>query len=91
MPSNPLTALTGGLFEQIRLAGVGAFAKAQREGARLFTALIEEGQAIEARFKGKPAISKKPRTAPEDVAKLEQILEDSGSPYSAADEYAHST
>ncbi len=32
---------------QIWLAGLGAFSKAQSEGGKLFSALIEEGQAIE--------------------------------------------
>ncbi|NJN48171.1 MAG: phasin family protein [Candidatus Competibacteraceae bacterium] len=76
-PNNPLNVLTGGLFEQIRLAGLGAIATVQRESTRVLTALIEEGQSIEARFKDKPAIAPiKPQTTPQDVAKLEQIFED---------------
>jgi poly(hydroxyalkanoate) granule-associated protein len=34
---------------QIWLAGLGAFAKAQREGTRVFDALVEEGTAIQER------------------------------------------
>lgn len=42
----------GGLLEsaqQIWLAGLGAFAKAQQEGTRLFEALVREGMALEQR------------------------------------------
>ena len=33
--------------EQIWLAGLGAFAKAQEEGTKVFDALIREGEAIQ--------------------------------------------
>lgn len=72
-------ALAGSLFEQIRLAGLGAVTKAQEEGSRLFHSLIEEGATIEARIIGKPAepqTKPKPQVSPEDVAKLEEIFED---------------
>jgi len=76
-PNNSSTALTGGLFEQIRLAGLGAIATVQRESTRALAALIEEGQSFEARFKDKPATPPaKPQTTPQDTAKLEQIFED---------------
>lgn len=35
--------------QQIWLAGLGAFAKAQQEGGKLFEALVKEGSALEAR------------------------------------------
>lgn len=35
---------------QIWLAGLGAFAKAQNEGARLFDALVKEGEAVRAQM-----------------------------------------
>lgn len=35
--------------QQIWLAGLGAFAKAQQEGTRLFEALVREGMALEQR------------------------------------------
>ncbi|WP_422901851.1 phasin family protein [Propionivibrio sp.] len=56
-----LKALAGGLTEnqlaltvkdsaqQIWLAGLGAFAKAQEEGGKVFDALVREGEAIQAR------------------------------------------
>ncbi|MEE4378020.1 MAG: phasin family protein [Candidatus Competibacteraceae bacterium] len=76
-PNNPVTELAGGLFEQIRLAGLGALATVQRESTRVLTALIEEGQSIEARFKNKSAMPPvKPQASAQDVAKLEQIFED---------------
>lgn len=36
---------------QIWLAGLGAFAKAQEEGGKVFDALVKEGEAIQARTK----------------------------------------
>ncbi|MBP7202568.1 MAG: phasin family protein [Propionivibrio sp.] len=56
-----LKALAGGLTEnqlamtvkdsaqQIWLAGLGAFAKAQEEGGKVFEALVKEGETIQAR------------------------------------------
>lgn len=38
--------------QQIWLAGLGAFAKAQGEGSKLFDALVEEGAALDARTRG---------------------------------------
>lgn len=35
--------------QQIWLAGLGAFAKAQQEGGKLFESLVKEGSALEAR------------------------------------------
>ena len=35
--------------QQIWLAGLGAFAKAQQEGSKLFEALVKEGSSLEAR------------------------------------------
>jgi len=35
--------------QQIWLAGLGAFAKAQHEGSKLFEALVKEGSALEAK------------------------------------------
>lgn len=52
--SRPATA--GGLgktvadsAQQIWLAGLGAFAKAQKEGGKLFESLVKEGMAVDAR------------------------------------------
>jgi poly(hydroxyalkanoate) granule-associated protein len=63
---------------QIWLAGLGAFAKAQAEGGKVFEALVEEGEAIQNRAK---------KTADEKITevrskatgtwdKLEQVFED---------------
>lgn len=38
--------------QQIWLAGLGAFAKAQGEGSKLFDALVEEGAALDAKTRG---------------------------------------
>jgi len=35
--------------QQIWLAGLGAFSKAQEEGARVFNALVKEGKGLESR------------------------------------------
>lgn len=63
---------------QIWLAGLGAFAKAQAEGSKLFESLVKEGEAVQARAA---------KTAGEQMAqmtkgaagawdKLEQVFED---------------
>ena len=36
---------------QIWLAGLGAFAKAQQEGAKMFEALVEEGEKVQEKTK----------------------------------------
>ncbi|MDW8479494.1 MAG: phasin family protein [Xanthomonadales bacterium] len=48
--ANNESGKSGGLLEsaqQIWLAGLGAFAKAQQEGTRLFEMLVREGMALE--------------------------------------------
>lgn len=48
--AKPATETASSIMEsaqQIWLAGLGAFAKAQSEGAKLFDALVREGQALE--------------------------------------------
>ena len=49
---NQLTAKVKESANQIWLAGLGAFAKAQQEGAKMFEALIAEGERFQERTKG---------------------------------------
>ncbi|MFZ1640757.1 MAG: phasin family protein [Candidatus Contendobacter sp.] len=48
---NPLTHNVRDFARQIWLAGLGAFAKTQDEGGKLFETLVQEGQAVDARMK----------------------------------------
>jgi len=48
---NPLTHNVRDLARQIWLAGLGAFARAQDEGSKLFETLAQEGQAVDVRMK----------------------------------------
>lgn len=75
--------------QQIWLAGLGAFAKAQAEGSKVFDALVQEGQTIHARTRkvaeskvgemtttlGKMA-TKATNQATGSWDKLEQVFED---------------
>jgi poly(hydroxyalkanoate) granule-associated protein len=44
-----ITQLVMNSAQQIWLAGLGAFAKAQAEGTKLFESLVKEGEAVQAR------------------------------------------
>ncbi len=44
---NPVTDNVIEYARQVWLAGLGAFAKAEREGGKLFEALVERGEAVE--------------------------------------------
>lgn len=48
---NQLTGDVRDFARQIWLAGLGAFARAQEEGGKVFDALVEEGQAVDAQMK----------------------------------------
>ncbi|MDQ5910277.1 MAG: hypothetical protein QG599_2373 [Pseudomonadota bacterium] len=48
---NPLTGEVRDFTRQVWLAGLGAFARAQEEGGKVFEALVQEGQTIDARMK----------------------------------------
>jgi poly(hydroxyalkanoate) granule-associated protein len=70
---------------QIWLAGLGAFAKAQEEGAKVFDSLVKEGKTVEARTRklaeGTMAemagsVGKATRKATATWDKLEQVFED---------------
>ena len=73
-----LAALIKNSANQIWLAGLGAFAKAQEEGTKVFDALVKEGEGVQERAR---------KTADEKIAdvkakatgkwdKLEQVFED---------------
>jgi len=46
-PGDPFTDTVKDSAQQIWLAGLGAFAKAQQEGGKVFDALVKEGVAIQ--------------------------------------------
>ncbi|HAS52073.1 MAG TPA: poly granule associated protein [Gammaproteobacteria bacterium] len=48
---NPLTGEVRDFTRQVWLAGLGAFARAQEEGGKVFEALVQEGQTIDAQMK----------------------------------------
>lgn len=51
LPENQVTDNVQKFARQIWLAGLGAFARTQEEGGRFFEALVQEGQAVDARMK----------------------------------------
>lgn len=63
---------------QIWLAGLGAFAKAQSEGTKLFDSLVKEGEAIESRTRNVASTQMKEmgKKASGTWDKLEQVFED---------------
>ena len=46
---NQLTSTIKESTQQIWLAGLGAYAKAQEEGGKIFEALVQEGEALQAK------------------------------------------
>ncbi|MBS0508281.1 MAG: phasin family protein [Proteobacteria bacterium] len=46
-PAHELPRMARDSAQQIWLAGLGAFAKAQQEGSKVFEALVREGQALQ--------------------------------------------
>ena len=64
--------------QQIWLAGLGAFARAQAEGSKMFDSLVKEGEAVQART-GKAATAQVARLSKNATGtwdKLEQVFED---------------
>ena len=64
--------------QQIWLAGLGAFARAQAEGGKMFDSLVKEGAAVQART-GKAASAQMARLSKNATGtwdKLEQVFED---------------
>jgi poly(hydroxyalkanoate) granule-associated protein len=63
---------------QIWLAGLGAFARAQSEGGKMFDSLVKEGEAVQTRT-GKAAsaqVARLSKSAAGTWDKLEQVFED---------------
>ncbi len=48
---NPLTGEVRDFTRQVWLAGLGAFARAQEESGKVFEALVQEGQTLDAQMK----------------------------------------
>lgn len=64
--------------QQIWLAGLGAFARAQAEGGKMFESLVKEGEAVQART-GKAASAQMTRLGKNAAGtwdRLEQVFED---------------
>ncbi|MGO9392417.1 phasin family protein [Rhodoblastus sp.] len=63
---------------QIWLAGLGAFAKAQEEGGKVFEALVKEGESVQDRAKkvADDKFTEVKSKATESWDKLEQVFED---------------
>ena len=63
---------------QIWLAGLGAFAKAQQEGAKMFEALVEEGEKVQEKTKtvADERLAEMRSKATGTWDKLEQVFED---------------
>ncbi len=63
---------------QIWLAGLGAFAKAQQEGVKMFEALVEEGEKVQERTKtaADERLAEVRAKATGTWDKLEQVFED---------------
>lgn len=75
---NQLSATIKDSAQQIWLAGLGAFAKAQQEGNKVFEALVKEGETIQA--KGRKAAGDKIAAMAGKAGgtwdKFEQVFED---------------
>ena len=63
---------------QIWLAGLGAFSKAQQEGVNMFDALVAEGEKVQERTKGAAdeRLAEMREKATETWDKLEKVFED---------------
>ena len=75
---NQLAAKIKDSANQIWLAGLGAFAKAQAEGGKVFEALVQEGEAMQnkARKTAEETLSEVKSKATGTWDKLEQVFED---------------
>lgn len=77
-PDHNVTQLVMTSAQQIWLAGLGAFSKAQQEGSKLFDSLVKEGESIQARA-GRIAseqVGQVTKTATGAWDKLEQVFEE---------------
>lgn len=63
---------------QIWLAGLGAFSKAQDEGFKVFNALVKEGEAVQKKAKtaADEKVAEMKETATKTWDKLEKVFED---------------
>lgn len=66
LPENQLTRNAQDFARQIWLAGLGAFARAQNEGGKVFDTLVHEGEAVDARSK---------KAAQEKTEQMKEIIE----------------
>ena len=79
MSGNQLAATVRGSAQQIWLAGLGAYSTAQKEGNKVFEALVKEGKVIQS-LTQKAAEARLKQAAAKATAarrRLEQVLEDS--------------
>ncbi len=78
MTDNQLTSTIKESTQQIWLAGLGAYAKAQEEGGKIFEALVQEGEALQA--KTRQSADEKIAAVTDKTAntwgRLEQVFED---------------
>ena len=77
-PETQLTAKVRELANQIWLAGLGAFAKAQQEGVKMFETLVAEGEKFQERTKtvADERIAEMRTKATGTWDKLEQVFEE---------------
>ena len=75
---NQLAATVKDSAQQIWLAGLGAFAKAQQEGSKVFEALVKEGEALQAKTRkvAEDKVVEISGKASGTWDKLEQVFED---------------
>jgi len=77
-PENQLAVRVRESANQIWLAGLGAFSKAQQEGAKMFEALVAEGEKVQERTKvaADERLAEVRAKASGTWDKLEQVFED---------------
>lgn len=75
---NQLAATIRDSAQQIWLAGLGAFVKAQQEGSKVFEALVKEGEAVQAKTRkvAEEKVVEITGKATGTWDKLEQVFED---------------
>lgn len=78
MTENKLAATVKESAQEIWLAGLGAFAKAQEEGGKVFEALVKEGESLQSRTRKMTdeGIAKVAGKAAGTWDRLEQVFED---------------
>lgn len=71
---NQLTGEVRDFARQVWLAGLGAFARAQEEGGKVFDSLVQEGQAVDAQMK--KAASEKTEQMKEGIEAVKDKVEE---------------